>query len=108
MYASDYYYAAGPSAWTLVGYNYNDATNDYRAATSINWIHMGMHEWIISRDSYYSDKAYYASKPGFVTSYYVIGSEYYNLFGARPSFNLLSSITYVSGDGTKSNPIRLS
>ena len=107
MYASDYYYAAGPSAWTLVGYNYNDATKDYRAATSINWIHMGMHEWIISRDSYYSDKAYYASKPGFVTSYYVIGSEHYNLFGARPSFNLLSSITYVSGSGSMSDPIRI-
>ena len=108
MYASDYYYAAGQSAWTLYGYDYDNATIDYRAATGINWMYMGMHEWTISRDSYYSDKAYYASKPGFVASYYVIGSKYYNLFGARPSFNLLPSITYVSGDGTKSNPIRLS
>ena len=38
MYISDYYYSASPSAWTLVGYNKSDATKDYSAAKTINWL----------------------------------------------------------------------
>ena len=50
MYVTDYYYSASPNAWTLVGYEASDATKDYRAATSINWLYLG-YEWTISRFS---------------------------------------------------------
>ena len=49
MYVSDYYYSASPSAWTLVGYKGSDATKDYRAAKTINWLYLGSNEWTISR-----------------------------------------------------------
>ena len=102
MYVSDYYYSASPSAWTLVGYNSSDATKDYRAAKTINWLYLGSYEWTISR---YSDNTSYA--------FYVLSTGdvgYSNVAGGcavRPSFNLLSSTTYVSGSGSMSDPVRV-
>ena len=104
MYVSDYGFAAAPSAWTLVGWD-SDSTKDYRTATSINWMHMGYYEWTISRRADGSYDAFVVSYDG-VVSY---GRAYINTvhhYGAvRPSFNLESSITYVSGDGTQNSPI---
>ena len=37
----------------------------------------------------------------------VSGSGMYSNFCARPTFSLLSSVTYVSGDGSQSSPITL-
>ena len=101
MYVSDYYYSASPSAWTLVGYNESDATKDYRAATSTNWLYLGSDEWTISRDSGTSNGAFGVSS-GYVDDLLVTTSN-----AVRPSFNLNSIVTYVSGDGTQSNPIRI-
>ena len=101
MYVSDYYYGASASAWTLVGYDSSVKTNDYRKVTSINWLYLGSAEWTISRienESYPFDAFTINS-----------GHEYYerviSSIGARPTFNLLSSTTYVSGSGTMSDPI---
>ena len=102
MYVTDYYYSASPSAWTLVGNNESDATKDYRFSKGENWLYGGGLDWTISRNSDYSDYAFYVYNYGFVHDYIV----YYDR-GARPSFNLLSSTTYVSGDGTKNSPIRI-
>ena len=102
MYVSDYYYSASPSAWTLVGYNSNDATKDYRAATSTNWLYLGSYEWTISRNSDFTDFAFYVSSTGNVNSRSVTLS-----YAVRPSFNLLSSTTYVSGSGSMSDPVRV-
>ena len=102
MYVSDYYYAASPSAWTLVGYNSNDATKDYRAATSTNWLYLGSIEWTISRNSGYTYGAFLVDSTGRVIHDYVTIS-----FAVRPSFNLLSSTTYVSGSGSMSDPVRV-
>ena len=102
MYVSDYYYSASPSAWTLVGYNSSDATKDYRAATSINWLYLGFSEWTISRNSGVTTFAF-----GVFSTGYVYGNNVNYHYGARPSFNLNSSITYAGGDGTLSNPIRI-
>ena len=103
MYVSDYYYGASASAWTLVGYDSSVKTNDYRKVTSINWLYLGSAEWTISRienESYPFDAFTINS-----------GHEYYerviSSIGARPTFNLLSSTTYVSGSGTMSDPIRI-
>ena len=102
MYVSDYYYSASPSAWTLVGYNYEDETKDYRAATSTNWLYLGSNEWTILRASDNALRAFFVHSTG-----YVYGSYVTNSFVARPSFNLESSVKYVSGSGTQSNPIRI-
>ena len=103
MYISDYYYSASPSAWTLVGYNKSDATKDYSAAKTINWLYLGSKEWTISRVSDETFSAFIVDGSGHVFSYNVNFSN----FAVRPSFNLDSTVTYVSGDGTKSNPIRI-
>ena len=102
MYVTDYYYSASPSAWTLVGYNKSDATKDYRAAKTTNWLYLGSFEWTISRRS---------DGTGFAFLVFSIGYVYYNgvtrSIGVRPSFNLLSSTTYVSGSGSMSDPVRV-
>ena len=102
MYVSDYYYSASPSAWTLVGYNSNDATKDYRAAKTTNWLYLGSTEWTISRNSDSTTSAFYVHSTGYV--YY---DNVTNSYAVRPSFNLLSSTTYVSGSGSMSDPVRV-
>ena len=101
MYASDFYYAASPRAWTLVGCDFGEG-KDYRNASANNWIYMGHDEWIVSRKSDFTDNAFYVTSVGFV-NYTRVNIDY----GVRPSFNLSSSITYVSGSGSMSDPIRL-
>ena len=100
MYVTDYYYSASPNAWTLVGYEASDATKDYRAATSINWLYLG-YEWTISRFSDDTATAFYVSSGG------VYGFSVGHPAKARPSFHLLSSTTYVSGSGSMSDPVRV-
>ena len=102
MYVSDYGFAAAPSAWTLVGWD-SDSTKDYRTATNINWMYMGLDEWLISRNADGSGSAFLVDNYGRVSYGSVSGDNY----GVRPSFNLLSSVTYVSGSGTSSDPIRI-
>ena len=101
MYVSDYYYAASLSAWTLVGYD-SDYTKSYASAKGENWLYGGGWDWTISRLSDYSDRAFYMYNFGRV-NYNGVGSH----FGVRPSFNLLSSTTYVSGSGSMSDPVRI-
>ena len=102
MYVTDYYYSASPSAWTLVGYNSSDTTKDYRAATSTNWLYLGSYEWTISRSSDNTNYAFFVDSIGNVSYDYVSDS-----YGVRPSFNLESSVKYVSGSGSMSDPVRV-
>ena len=109
MYVSDYGYAASPTYWTYYGYN-SDSTKDYRAATTSNWMYMGLDEWTISRSAENSYFAFYVDEDVFVSHNGVYHDDHLpssigNGFGVRPSFNLESSITYVSGDGTQNSPI---
>ena len=97
MYVSDYGFAADPSAWTLTMGSYNNTT-----ATSANWMYMGLYEWTISRDADGSSNAFSVYNDGSV-SYNIV----YDYDAVRPSFNLESSITYASGSGTQSDPIRI-
>ena len=101
LYVSDYYYSASPSAWTLVG-NLSDATKDYRFSKGENWLYGGGWDWTISRSSAYSSNAFIVNNLGNVFSDNVDLDR-----GARPSFSLLSSTTYVSGSGTQSDPISI-
>ena len=97
MYLSDYGFAAEPSALTLTMGNYNNTT-----ATSTNWMYMGLYEWTLSRDAGYSNAAFIVNYDGNVGNNIVNGDR-----AVRPSFNLESSITYASGSGTQSDPIRI-
>ena len=99
MYVSDYGYAASPTYWTYYGYN-SDSTKDYRAATTSNWMYMGLFDWTISRSADNSGYAFYVRGTGYVD--HVSVSSY---IGVRPSFSLLSSTTYVSGSGSASDPM---
>ena len=101
MYVSDYYYSASSSAWTLIGSS-NDATKDYRAAKTTNWLYLGSFEWTISRSSGNTNSAFLVFSTGNVDSYNVTNSRV-----VRPSFNLESSVKYVSGSGSMSDPVRV-
>ena len=102
MYVTDYYYSASPSAWTLIGWNSSDATKDYRAVKTTNWLYLGSYEWTISRNSVTTNSAFHVGSLGSVGGYNVTYS-----YAVRPSFNLLSSTTYVSGSGSMSDPVRV-
>ena len=95
MYVSDYGFAASPEAWTLTMSSYNNTT-----ATNNNWMYMGLYEWTISRDADDSNGAFGVSSVGGVNGNFV-----YNYFGVRASFSLESSVSYVSGSGSMSDPI---
>ena len=97
MYVSDYGFAASPSAWTLTMINYDNSI-----ATSNNWMYMGASEWSISRRSNDSSAAFILFGGGSVGNYVANYK-----FGIRPAFNLESTVTYVSGSGTQSDPIRI-
>ena len=93
MYVSDYAFAASPSVWTLIMSNNNENT------INNNWIYMG-EEWTISRYADTSGSAYYVQKNGVIDFNAIITQH-----AVRPSFILESSITYVSGMGSMSDPI---
>ena len=102
MYVSDYMYAAPQDKWTLVGNGSETAEADYRTATSVNWMYMGLLEWTISRNVDGSDYAFIVFYTGNVYyNNYVGGSAY----GVRPVFSLTSSVNYASGSGTAADPI---
>ena len=96
MYVSDYGYAASNSYWTT-------NMNSYSNASSNNWMYMGLYEWTISR---YSSDSRFAFVVG-LTDSLIPNSVYLGYTAVRPSFYLTSSTTYVSGSGTRSDPIRI-
>ena len=103
MYVTDYYYGASPSAWTLVGYNSSDTTKDYRVAKTINWLYLGSYEWTISCHSGTSYSAFGVGNLGYVSGYFDVSTS----SAVRPTFNLESSVKYVSGSGSMSDPVRV-
>ena len=103
MYVSDYMYAVPQDKWTLVGYDI-DATKDYRAAKSVNWLYSGIVEWTISRHSNSVQEAFYIYGAQVDDNDAHVGRS----FEVRPVFYLSSSVTYKSGTGSSaSDPIRI-
>ena len=95
MYASDYGFAAAPSAWTANLNTYNG-----EAIKNVNWMYMGLHEWTISRRA---DYAYYVF---IVYNTGNVNNDYANIaYGVRPVFYLSSSVNYASGSGSATDPI---
>ena len=113
MYVSDYMFAVLQDNWTLVAYNSNDATKDYRAVKAENWLYLGSDEYTITRSSKYSFEVFAIYSSGEVYSYSVscnsdepLPCSVYAKY-ARPSFYLISSVEYSGGTGTSSDPIRI-
>ena len=98
LYVSDYGYAASPDVWNLIMNSYNDAN-----AKSTNWMYLGEAEWTITRVSSDNGYAFYVAGDGIVNYNDVEEVGY----GILPVFNLNSDVTYVSGTGTQSDPIRI-
>ena len=102
MYVSDYMYAASPTYWTYPGYSSSGATSDYRAATTSNWMYMGLSEWTITPNSSNSSSVFGLGDYG------NLGSDIaYFGYGGRPVLYLKASVAYAGGSGTKDLPITL-
>ena len=95
MYASDYGFAAAPSAWTANLSSYNG-----EAIKNVNWMYMGLLEWTISRSAVGAYGVFTVYNTGNVSS----NNANYAL-ALRPVFNLSSSVNYASGSGTAADPI---
>ena len=97
MYASDYGFAAAPSAWTtnLIAYS-------GEAIKNVNWMYMGLNEWTISRNAYFDSIVFGVNNNGVVGNYTANSA-----LALRPVFSLSSSVNYVSGSGTAADPISI-
>ena len=95
MYVSDYGFAASPSAWVSKMDKYDNTT-----ATNNNWMYMGLYERTLSRSSGDLSSVFNVHYNGDL----YLDDARYNSAG-RASFNLESSVTYVSGSGSMSDPI---
>ena len=95
MYASDYGFAADQSGWTT-------KLSSYGSNSSKNWLFLGSAEWNISRNSGLTGLAFTVTGTGYVSYTSVTLSRV-----VRPSFNLESSVKYVSGSGSMSDPVRV-
>ena len=102
MYASDYGFAASPSAWTTTLRNYNGNDVNGTSIKTINWMYMGSEEWTISPYSWFSDYAFCLYVSGNLNGLIAKSN-----FGSRPVFYLKSSVLYAGGSGTKDSPITL-
>ena len=96
MYASDYGYATTSDYWTKNLYDYDKANNK-------DWLFLGSYEWLLSPDSTSSNSTWCVYGGGYVGSSYSVSVT----IAVRPSFYLLSSVNYVSGDGSKNSPFRI-
>ena len=103
MYASDYGFAASPSAWTMtLSYTESDNGYDSNAVRSVNWMYMGYVEWTITPHASAIIYAFYLSNYGNLSGNFVK-----NGAGSRPVLYLKSSVLYAGGSGTKDSPITL-
>jgi len=103
VYASDYGFAASPSAWntTLLDYSGNDANGT--SITTINWMYMGFDECIMTPFSSDSSFVFSLYPDGQVSSDIAASSQ----SGSRPVLYLKASVAYAGGSGTKDSPITL-
>ena len=102
VYASDYGFAASPSAWTTILNDYNGNDANGTSIITINWMFMGDYDWTISPYSSRSFHVFYLNYNGYVDIFAAA-----NGFGSRPVMYLKASVLYAGGSGTKDSPITL-
>ena len=101
MYASDYGFAAAPSAWTTELYKYGSS-----AITAVNWMYTGIDDWTIAPQllpSIIDDSSVvFCIELGRLDGGYAN-----NGVGVRPVLYLKASVAYAGGSGTIDSPITL-
>lgn len=102
MYVSDYGFSVQKNYWGETLLNYYGISID-GPLILLNWMYMGATEWTISPDTTTTYDVFAIYYDGRIISPTIDDLTYY----FRPVFFLDSSITYVSGDGTQSSPIRI-
>ena len=102
VYASDYGFAASPSAWTKTLLNYYSTDANGTSIITINWMYMGHHEWTLTPYSSNSTIVFLLYSNGYL-DYGYAGNGY----GSRPVLYLKASALYAGGSGTKNSPITL-
>ena len=101
MYVSDYGFAADPSAWTTTLDKYDGSVNGSKIIY-LNWLSLYRNEWTITRCSDNTTDVFYVFTHG-----PVFFTESFATRVVRPSFYLISSVTYSGGSGTQDSPIRI-
>ena len=104
MYASDYGFSAGPSAWNKTLWNY--AGNDASGASikSITWTYITSEaDWTISPASQTSDEilCVYGTNNAIVSQNGKVAQ------AVRPVFYLNENVSYIKGSGTSADPYRV-
>jgi len=97
LYVSDYAFASHPTSWS-VALGDNNGNQEY-----LNWISLGVDFWTITRTTYTTDYAWVIFRRNGIAVAWVQSDN----ITIRPCFYLNSNVTYVSGIGTKINPIRI-
>ena len=97
MYVSDYYYAVSPEYWEVDRYKY---ANKF---VSEDWLFKKW-QWTITPFTATEVDAFYIGADGIAGAADNYVSTEYDVY---PTFYINSSINYSSGDGTKTNPIRI-
>ena len=101
MYISDYGYATMYDYWTTGLSEYS------KGAKNIDWLYLGGTEWLISPlTSPYNDIFEGAASIEDDGSLVFSRNLSYS-YNVRPTFYFISSVNYISGDGTKNSPIRI-
>ena len=104
MYASDYGYASD-NCETKLFYELNDdASKDIRACNQTNWLYnIKTYEWLLPHfvgDS----RAFFVGNTGYIYINYIKS----NQMAVRPTLYLKSNVQIMDGDGTSTNPYKLS
>ena len=102
MYVSDFGYAAYPAAWSnqvLLKYNISPIPNN-------NWLYMGLWEWLITRVSDLNHYNFTIGITGDIRDKDPVVSDDY--FPVRPTMYLNSNVKIIDGDGSSTNPYKLS
>ena len=103
MYASDYGFAASPSAWIKKVNSYDGTDANGTSIRTINWMYTGHAEWTLTPDSSGSLHVFDLKLGGSIL--YSRGANNDN--GTRPVLYLKASTLYAGGSGTKNSPITL-
>ena len=104
MYVSDYGYASDVCE-TKVLYNSSSSSNDLRACNTTNWLYnIKVNEWLLPQYASNSLNVFNVISDGNVHN----GGVSNNKFAVRPVLYLKTEVQINEGDGTSSNPYKLS
>ena len=104
MYLSDYGYASSNCENKKIWDN-NSSSNDLRACNTTNWLYnIKVNEWLLPQNASYSNYAFRVGSVGSADNSNVNG----NQFAVRPVLYLKTEVQINEGDGTSTNPYKLS